>query len=70
MSLVYIRKKVILNIPRLRPLYGRGTDYLSSKAAMGYYTEAKSAYTESIDFTPDGLDYQAPIIGLKELEDE
>jgi len=38
-------------------------------AELGFLEEAKKAFKESIKYTPIGLDYQAPIIALKEIED-
>ena len=39
------------------------------RAELGDLQGAKEAFNESIKFTPDGLDYQAPITALKEIED-
>ena len=41
----------------------------ASLAKLGLLEEAKVAFNESIEFTPDGVDYQAPIIALKEIVD-
>jgi tetratricopeptide (TPR) repeat protein len=38
-------------------------------AELGFLEEAKKAFKESIKYTPAGLDCQAPIIALKEIED-
>ena len=39
------------------------------RAELGDLQGAIEAFNESIKFTPAGLDYQAPIIALKEIED-
>jgi tetratricopeptide (TPR) repeat protein len=39
------------------------------RAELGDLQGAMEAFNESIKFTPDGLDYQAPITALKEIED-
>ena len=39
------------------------------RAELGDLQGAIEAFNESIKFTPGGLDYQAPIIALKEIED-
>lgn len=39
------------------------------QAELGDVQAAIEAFKESIKFTPDGLDYQAPITALKEIED-
>ena len=39
------------------------------RAELGDLQGAIEAFKESIKFTPGGLDYQAPIIALKEIED-
>ena len=39
------------------------------RAELGDLKGAIEAFNESIKFTPSGLDYQAPIIALKEIED-
>ncbi len=39
-------------------------------ATLGNNEEARKAFLEAIEFTPEGMDYQAPIMGLKQLEDE
>jgi len=38
-------------------------------AELGFLEEAIEAFKESIKYTPDGFDYQTPIISLKEIED-
>jgi len=41
----------------------------ASLAKLGLLEEAKVAFKESMEYTPEGFDYQAPIIALKEIED-
>jgi len=38
-------------------------------AILGNDDEARKAFNEAIQFTPDGMDYQAPIIGLRQLDE-
>lgn len=39
-------------------------------AMLGQKEEARKAFREAITFTPEGSNYEAPIIGLKQLDDE
>ena len=39
-------------------------------AELGQYDEARKAYSEAIAFTPDGMNYQDPIMALRQLDHE